>query len=50
MACTPRMRDFAKAIAEELGLEEPDYDNFREVSDFIDEHKQEYYDSIHDFD
>lgn len=47
MAATIRMIQFAQAIAERLGIEEPDYDNFQETSDFIDEYKDEYYNSLH---
>lgn len=45
MVCTPKMKDFAMAIAEELCLDYPDWENFSEVSKFIDEHKEEYYES-----
>lgn len=40
---TKKMMDFAEAIATELGLKKPDYDDFEETSAFIDENKDEYY-------
>ena len=40
---TDRMVEFAEAIAEELDLEEPDYDDFEETSEFISEYKDEFY-------
>ena len=40
---TGKMIDFARAIANYLSLEEPNYDDFDETSKFIDDHKEEYY-------
>lgn len=40
---TPRMIEFAKAIASRLDLDEPDYNDFDEVHDFIEENKDDYY-------
>lgn len=40
---TPRMIEFAQAIAEKLYLPEPDYDSFDETSEFIDYWEQDYY-------
>ena len=39
---TEKMIAFAAAIAERLGIDEPDYNDFGEVSEFIDENKDEY--------
>jgi hypothetical protein len=43
---TLKMKEFAERIAEELGIDEPDYEDFEETAAFIDEHKQEYFSSI----
>lgn len=40
---TEKMRDYAERIAEQLGLDEPDYDDFDEVHDFIEENKDDYW-------
>lgn len=40
---TNKMIDFARAIADYLSLEEPDYNDFDAVSEFIAEHKDDYY-------
>lgn len=42
---TDRMIEFAKKIAEKLGIDEPDYNDFNETADFIDENKDEYHNS-----
>lgn len=42
-AATPKMKEFAQAIANYIDIEEPDYSSFMEVSKFIDDHKAEYY-------
>lgn len=43
---TDAMMEFAMAIAEELDIEEPNYDNFLETREFISEHEKEFYQSI----
>ncbi len=48
MAATQKMIDFAERIAEELGLDEPDYDDFEETSEFISEWKDDYWESVND--
>lgn len=40
---TDAMIEFAMAIAEELGVEEPDYENFEETHDFIAKYESEFY-------
>ena len=42
---TQKMIEFASAIAEELGLDMPDEDNFNEVSEFIQIYQDDYYES-----
>jgi hypothetical protein len=42
---TEKMREFAEKIAEALHIDEPDYNDFGEVSEFIDEYKDEFYNS-----
>ena len=41
-----RMQSLAQRIAEVLHLEEPDYDNFKEVLDFIDEYRAEFFNTL----
>ena len=45
---TAKMIEFAKKIAERLHIEEeePDYNDYDETSEFIDEYKDEYYNSL----
>lgn len=45
MKPTERQIKFAEAIAEELGLELPEFDK-REYSEFIADNKDDYYESI----
>lgn len=45
---TQKMIDFAERIAYELDLDEPNYEDYEEVGEFISEWKQDYYDSIND--
>ena len=40
---TEKMKDYAQAIADYLGIEPPDFDDFEETRDFIDENKDEYW-------
>ena len=40
---TQKMQDYAAAIAEYLGIDPPDFDDFEETRDFIDENKDEYW-------
>ena len=40
---TPKMIHFAKRIAEELDLPEPNYNDFDDTSEFISEWKNDYY-------
>ena len=42
MAATLKMQEYAKAIAEKLQIDEPDFANFDETSFFINEHNSEY--------
>jgi len=46
MSATMKMIEFAQAIAEKLHIDEPDYDDFDETSEFIDEYKDEYYNTL----
>lgn len=39
---TLRMKEYAEAIADYLGIEPPDFDSFEETSEWIDEHRLEY--------
>lgn len=45
---TEKMKEFAEAIAYELDIDEPDYDNFDETKEFIDENKDDFYASKED--
>jgi hypothetical protein len=45
---TKRMIEFATDIADELGLDYPDFDDFEETSDFISDNKEEYYQAVND--
>ncbi len=45
MAATDKMIEFAEKIAEELDLPTPDFDNFKETSEFINENKDDYFES-----
>lgn len=42
MGCTEKMQKYAKAISEELGVKEPDYNSFEDVSSFITKNKDKY--------
>ncbi len=46
MAATAKMIAFAEKIAEELGLDEPDYNDFDDTSAFIDDWKDDYWESV----
>lgn len=46
MAATDSMVVYAEKIAEQLGLEEPDYYDYEETKEFIEEYEDAYYDSI----
>ena len=45
MACTLKMKEFATDIADELGLDYPDFDDFDDVHNFIEENKDDFYES-----
>ena len=40
---TARMIEYAEAIAEYLGIDPPDFDDFEETRDFIDDNKDDYW-------
>lgn len=48
ISVTEKMIDFAEAIAEELHLPEPDYNSYDEVSAFIANNKDDYYQRRYD--
>lgn len=39
---TLKMKNYAEAIADYLGIDPPDFDDFEETSAWIDEHRMEY--------
>lgn len=43
---TDKMKAFAEKIAKLLGVDEPDYNDFNDTADFIDENKDEYYNTL----
>ena len=40
---TRKMKEYAEAIADYLEIEPPDFDDFEETRDFIDENKDDYW-------
>ena len=47
---TQKMIDFAVKIADRLDIPEPNMNSFDDVAEFIDEFKQDYFESINDKD
>ncbi len=45
---TARMIEYAEAIAEYLGIDPPDFDDFEETRDFIDDNKDDYWREMRD--
>ena len=45
---TKKMTDFAEQISDLLGVEPDDWDDFKSVSEFISEHKEDYFDALRD--
>lgn len=45
---TDKMVAFAEKIADELNLDEPNYDDFDETSEFIDDNKDDYWASLNE--
>lgn len=45
---TGKMVEFAERIADVLGLSYPDFENFDETSEFIEDNKQDYFDMVND--
>ena len=43
---TEKMTDFAEAIADVLGIEPDDWDDFESLSEFISENKEDYFDDL----
>ena len=39
---TLKMKNYAEAIADYLGIDPPDFDDFEETRDFIDENRMDY--------
>ena len=39
---TLKMKNYAEEIADYLGIDPPDFDDFEETSEWIDEHRMEY--------
>ena len=45
---TKKMIDFAEQISDLLGVEPDDWDEFKSVSEFISENKEDFFDALRD--